>query len=255
MLDQLLGLLLFGLGLNTSPITGAVKGEATEVREIKKNQIEERKENRETQREELKEAREVRKEEMQETREQKREALKAQREDLKENIKAKREEAKEQFKAKREEFKQKLQTLKDEKKKQIVERIDAKMGQINTNRTNRMSEQINKMSEILERVITRAGEAKVEGKDTSAVDAAVATAQSAISAAQSAIATQAGQEYVATITTEEALKNTVGSSMKQLESDLKATHELIIAAKKAVMAAVEALAHVVGQATEVTPTP
>ncbi|GEM_PF-5635545 len=127
----------------------------------------------------------------------------------------------------REEFKQKMQTIRDERKKKIVERADAKIAEINKRRTDAMTRHLDKMSEILAKV-------KARGGDTTAAEAAVAEARSAVVA-------QAAKIYTITITTENKLKINVGETMKALKADLQAVHQKIVDARKATADAIRSV--------------
>ncbi len=153
-----------------------------------------------------------------------------------------RKEASQSFELKREEFKQKLQLIKDERKKTITERINNRLSEINKNRTNRMMDSLSRLSEILGKLSNKVSEAKANGKDTSAAEAAIVQANNAISAAQNAVSNQAGKVYIAQITTEANLRTSVGQSISQIENDLKTVHKLILDAKQAVMNVVREMA-------------
>ncbi len=163
-------------------------------------------------------------------------------------IKHMRENAQIQFKAQREAFQEKVATIRDERKKQLVVNIATRMTTVNTNRTNQMSQNLEKLSSILTNIKNRAATAKTNGKDTTAVDTAVTNAESAIANAQSAVATQAGKEYVITLTAtgEATLRNEVFTTTKQLQSDITTVYNLMVAAKQAVMQAYMALTKVIG---------
>ncbi|MBI2430748.1 MAG: hypothetical protein HYV39_01895 [Candidatus Levybacteria bacterium] len=178
------------------------------------------------------------------TREAVRERMQERKKDIREKAQQKREEAKEKFKAKRETLKIKIEKIKDERKKTIVERIDNKLSIVNTNRTDRMLEHLEKLSSILEEIKERAVLTKADGKDTTAVDTAISAAQNTITNAQNAVVTQAGKEYIITITTEQALKNTIGKTVSQLQQDLKVTYKAVVDAKQAVQAAARELAKI-----------
>lgn len=186
-----------------------------------------------------------RKEATKEALREKREQIKEMRENFREEVKAKMEAAKAEFQAKREAFKEKLEAIKDERKKQIVERVDTRMTTMNQKRTNRMTEALEHLTTIIGRISQKGATAQQNGKDTTALDSTIATAQTAITAAQSAVSTQAGKEYVITITTESGLKNTVGTTVSQLQADLAATHKAVIEAKQAVVQAAIELAKVI----------
>lgn len=174
---------------------------------------------------------------------------------LRETLQKKRAEAQAKFKTQRDAFKERLETIKDARKKTLVERLDNRMAVINKNRTEAMSNHLQRMREILGRVEEKTANVKANGQDVSTVETIFSTAETAISKAETAVANQAGKEYVANITYESTLKNTVGAAMKQLEADLKAAHQTVIEAKKAVMDAAKALAKVVGQGPKATPIP
>lgn len=151
----------------------------------------------------------------------------------KEEMQAEREE----FVKKREEYKEKLKILRDEKKKAVVERIDTKMKTVNTNHTTRMSETISKLRSVLSRIKQKRDIAQTNGNDTTLLNTAIANAETALDVAQNGVTTQATKEYVITVESESTLKTTVGSTTKQLESDLHATYTLVVDAKKTVMTA------------------
>lgn len=235
MFDQLVGLLLVGLGLR-NPVTGNVAGKNTEV-------VETQQDNRGRAGETRIELRDDRKD----TRASRAADIRERRDAFHEELKEKREAAKEAFKEEREQFKEKLESLRDERKKSIVERVDERMSRVNEHRTDQMTKHLEKMNSILERVVSRTAEAAAVGKDTSSVDSAIAEAQAVIGAAQDAVAAQAGKDYVIEITSEDGLKNVVGSAMSSLQSDLRSVHGLIVEARKKVSAAIQALAHILGK--------
>lgn len=195
---------------------------------------------------ERKEALQERKEAAQQRLTEKRSALQTKKEELQTTRAARKEE----FKAKREEFKEKIQTIKDEKKKAVVDRLDAKMNNVNTNRTARFTSAISKLRAILGKIQDKATAAKTSGKDTSTLDTALLDAQTALDAAEEAIAVQAEKEYVITVEDESTLRSTVGSTTKQLQEDLRATHKLVVGAKQAVQNARKELASLNDNRTE-----
>lgn len=162
--------------------------------------------------------------------------------DLKNTVMEKREAAKAQSQAQRAAFKQKLQSFKDARKKTLIERIDTKMATVNENRTDRMSEAIEKLKAVLAKITEKVDTAKQNGSDTTAADAAIAKAEASLTAAETAISGQAGKEYVLTLTDEASAKTTVGTMFRQLNADLQATHATVVSARQDVRdAAVEAV--------------
>lgn len=164
----------------------------------------------------------------------------------------KKKEIEAEIKVKRDDFKLKLATLKDEKKKEIVTRVDSQMKKVNAKRVEQMTKHLAKMTEVLGKVSERQAKAKANGKDVSSVDAAIASAQLAIDTAQKAVNDQGLKEYVATITTESTLKNDVGAAMKALETDLKAVQALVMSARKSVTDAITTLGTLVGETKQTT---
>jgi hypothetical protein len=144
--------------------------------------------------------------------------------------------------ANREIFQSKLQIIKDAGKRTLVENIENRLTDISTNRTNTMTKQLTVMSDILDRVSSKAADVKNTGKDISTVTSAVTAARTAIEEAETAVAAQAGKTYSITITTENTLKNNVLTVRKSLETDILATHQKVVAARRAVYNAIKALA-------------
>lgn len=250
MFDQLLGLLLLGLGIQ-SPMQqqGYVKGESVEVIIAEDGTSSSPSGEKLT----IKERTERAKKQATERAVKTNAAIEKNREAFKGAVEARREKAKELHESKREAFKEKVAAIRDEKKKAIVEAMDTRMAEVNAKRVENMTAHLAKMSEVLEKIVTRAGVAKGEGKDTTAVDAAVTAAQAAITAAQNAVQNQAAKEYVITITDETALKNNVGTTRSGMQQELRVTHETVVAARKAVSGAVQALARVLGVEKVATP--
>lgn len=138
-------------------------------------------------------------------------------------------------------FREKLATIADARKKTIVTNVDAKMTQINTQRTDVWTNQLNNMSQILERIVSRASSAKALGSDTTAVDEAIASAQQAIQAAQDTVTAQAGKQYVVVITTEDALKTSVATTTRTFKQDIASVQQTITQARNVVRLAIQTL--------------
>lgn len=153
--------------------------------------------------------------------------------------------------AERESYKEKLKTIKDERKKSLVEKINNGITNANKNRTTEMSESLKKMNSILERISSKAAVLKSEGKDTTSLDASITTAKASVTSAQSAVAAQAAKEYPITITSEEKLKTDINPVVLQFKTDIKATFDKVLTAKKDTYSAARAL----GALTQLTTTP
>jgi hypothetical protein len=143
----------------------------------------------------------------------------------------------------------KLATLKDLRKKSVVERINSKLATVNETRTGRMSDALARMTERISRVEELGEVQRSSGKDMAAFDQAVADAKDAISEAQAAVDTQKAKDYTLTLTTEPMLKVNVGQTVKTAQTDLRTTHATVVAAKKALVAAVRELAKLQGNST------
>ncbi len=170
-------------------------------------------------------------------------------------MEASREAAKQEFESRKQEFKAQLQKVKDERKRNVVDKLNTQCQNVNQKRTEKMSEMLTRLSTVLTNVTNRAATAKANGKDTSSVDAAVTAAQAAIADAQAAVSAQAGKTCTITITGETSLKTDVGKTISTMQQDLRTVYEKVIAARKAVMDAVKALALVLGESLTATPTP
>ncbi len=145
---------------------------------------------------------------------------------IKERIQTKKEEIKEIVATKREEFKAKIQTIKDQKKKALVERIDTKLGNVNTKHTDRYAQALSDLQTFLDRIT----------QSTTGTNALTntATAQAAIDSAKLAVENQAVETYTITISTETALRSDVGTIISQLRQDLTTVHKLVVDAKQAI---------------------
>lgn len=170
--------------------------------------------------------------------------------DFKDEIKTKRMEAIAEMKTAREEFRAALQTISDQRKKAIVERIDTRLTTANEKYTDKMADNLEKLSSILDRISSKAASLKTEGKDTTTLDAAIEAAQAKITSAKTAVSTQASKEYVITITDEATLGATISPIVTQFRTDIGQAHQSVIDAKEAVVLAAKEIKALVS----VTPT-
>lgn len=162
-------------------------------------------------------------------------------EEKKNQIKNLAEQKKASVEAKRKDVKDKLAAIRDEKKKALIVRIQEKLANINTNRTDHLLKVLTRLEEILKKIETKTAELKGKGVNTSVVDAAVASAKTSIASAKTAVTTQAAKVYTITVNSETTAKNDVGLFMKGLEADLKTVRDLVKVANEAVMKAAVAL--------------
>lgn len=135
-------------------------------------------------------------------------------------------------------FMEKLATLKDTQKRTLVEKIDTRIGEVNQKRTTQMTKALMLMNKILTELTNKAVLAKTQGQDTTKLNLAISSAQTAVKSAETAVTTQAAKEYTITITTENALRTTVGATTRTLQTDLRNTHASVTNAKQKVILAV-----------------
>jgi hypothetical protein len=154
--------------------------------------------------------------------------------------------------ARRNAFLQKLETLSDDRKASIAAKIDTKLSTINERRTDKMSQALSKLTEILNRLIDRTNTAKTAGQNTSAVETAINKAKASITAAEAAVAAQKAKTYTASFTNEDALGSSFGTVFTQLQTDLQTTYNAIKTAKTDVKQVASELRKL---ETSVSPTP
>lgn len=138
----------------------------------------------------------------------------------------------------------KLKNIKDEKKKTTVEQIDQSITDLNNLMTIHYGSVLDKLSEVLKRIISRTDKAQANGKDVTSVRTAIASAQTAITSARVAVAAQVGKTYSINITTSANLKNDVGAARQTLRDDLKKAEDAVKTARDAVHQAATALAQI-----------
>jgi len=176
-----------------------------------------------------------------EKREAEKEVIQQKREALRANIEAKKEELKNKIQTKREELKQRLEKVKDERKKNIVEKVDNQLRELNENRVKHFTAVLEKLEDILTRVVSLADKAETNGEDVSNVRTTVKTAEDAIAAARLVIEAQAGKVYGVTVNTEDTLKNDVGQARQALHGDLTKTKDSVSAVREATQKAIQSL--------------
>lgn len=178
--------------------------------------------------------------ERKETLQQRRAEIKENAEKRLEELKAKLEQARNVMKARRETFREKVQTIKDTRKQNAVNRVDQRIATVNKNHTDRFSKALAELERLLGKISDKTTQMKAEGKDTTALEDAIALAQQALSDAKTAVEEQAGKEYIAAIADETTLRVTVGTTISQFRLDLNNTRKSVVNAKQAVLNAARA---------------
>lgn len=174
---------------------------------------------------------------------------------LRERVQQSRNESLRNVDAKRTELQQKLAGIRDNQKTAIVQRLDSRFVNANNLATDRWTSALEVMSSMLERASSQAADLKDSGVNTFALDSALTRAQTALTTAETAVATQAQKTYVLNVTTEEALKMNVGSTVSQFRLDLSNTYNSVVAAKQALKQVMASLAAVANSADNVQASP
>lgn len=177
-------------------------------------------------------AREEAKARMETKREEAKQKIEAKREETKQKIETKREEAKNKMEAQREKAKQRLSDIRDKKKQEAAEKIAEQFEKLNEKWTDRFAEQLDKLGEILIKIQERSDIAASKGNDTSAVNAAIQSAQTAITAAQTAVTAQAAKTYVlnasaVTVTSATTTDKGQENLIKGLRTQFQAMHKAL----------------------------
>lgn len=134
-------------------------------------------------------------------------------------------------------LKQKLQAFKDQRKAVVAQRISDNLNKVNKNVTDEQSRRLSKLSDILNRIEQRAS----ASGSVASISATLTAAQTAIQTAQDAVTVQSQKDYTLTLTSELTAKTEVKTTRDKLFNDLKATHQLVLSAKDAVVAAFKAV--------------
>lgn len=218
--------------------TRSVKVEA--VREEAKTRAEtareEAKQKMETQREEAKtrmeNAREEAKTRMETAREVAKTKMETQREEAKQKMETKREETKTRMEAQREKTKQRVADIRDKAKQEMATKIADQFDNLNKKWTDRFTEQLGRLGEILLKIQERADIASTNGKDITATNTAIQSANTAIDNARTAVVAQAAKTYTldtSSIATTVATTTTNGQDelMKGLRTQFQNLHKTL----------------------------
>lgn len=133
---------------------------------------------------------------------------------------------------------QKLAAFKDKNKAKKVELINDGLAKINKTRTDLMLRHYEKMVEILTKVEDRVNEAAAGGKDMTAARSSISQARSALNEVKAALDTQVTKDYTINVSSESAVRVDAMVQRQQLFSDLKAIHDKLVTARKAIAEAI-----------------
>lgn len=165
-------------------------------------------------------------------REEAKQKMETQREETKSRIEAKREEAKNKMEVQREKAKQRLSDIRDKKKQEMAAKIADQFDNLNKRWTDKFTEQLGRLGEILLKIQERSDIASTNGKDITATNAAIQSATTAIATAQTEVTAQAAKTYVldtSSVTTTVATTTTNGQDelMRGLRTQFQTLHKAL----------------------------
>lgn len=139
-------------------------------------------------------------------------------------------------------LKTKLATFRDKNKAKRVEKINDTLADINLKRTQKMQDHLTQMENLLTKTENKLGDAQ----DKTAAQGAITDAKGAIDTAKTAAATQLEKDYTISATSEATIKADSMTARNQLHTDLKALHNLVVAARQSVANAVSTTVSALG---------
>lgn len=143
-------------------------------------------------------------------------------------------------------LKERLQGFKNKLKATLVEKISDTLNRINSNRTAMLQKHLDKMSEIMVKLESRAKEASGSGKNTASASAAINDAKRAIASTSAAVVTQSQMDYTVSISTESAARIESKVTRDKLQTDLRSVRMLVIETKQKVANAIRSVAQTLG---------
>jgi len=165
-----------------------------------------------------------------------------------EMMKTRRSEADKQMKELRAKLKADLAKIKDAKKRTLAEMLATELPKINTKRTDAWKTQLNQMTDTLKKMEEKGA---ATGKNTTALTTAIKNAEQTIAGAMNAVIAQSGKLYTITITNGEAsMSANVQTSLKTLQNDLKPVEDTVKTARESVRLAIRELAKLTGESME-----
>ena len=146
-----------------------------------------------------------------------------------EEFRANRQQALDEIRQNREELREKLSEIRDERKQKIIENLAERIVNVNNKWVEHWNNVLERLSGILAKI-----EVRLPDTDTSAAEAAIASAQEAVN-------TQAGKTYDIAITDEETLGENVSEVLREFHGDLREVHALVKTAREEVVKALRNL--------------
>lgn len=147
--------------------------------------------------------------------------MEAAREEAKTKIEAKREEMKTKMEAQREKAKQRLSDIRDKKKQEMAAKLADQFDSLNKKWTDHFTEQLGHLGDVLLKMQERADIATTNSKDTTATNAAIQSAKTAIATAQTAVTAQAAKTYVLNVSAVTTTATTTDTGQEDLMKGLR----------------------------------
>ncbi len=135
-------------------------------------------------------------------------------------------------------LKTKLQAFRDQRKAQVAGRVNTNLGSINKNRTDEMLKNLDRLTQILDKLEGRVNSATPDIKDPAAAKLAIATARTSIASAAAAVKLQADKDYTIQVSSETAVRKDAKTARDNLHGDLQSVRKLVIDAKQSVSNAI-----------------
>ncbi len=148
---------------------------------------------------------------------------------------------------KQEQLQTKIEGFRDQKKAQIAERVSTNLNTINDNRVNSMTKILERFQVILDKLLERVMTAEANGKDVTAAESAIASAQTSIDEAMSTVEIQASKDYSLVVGDESTVRADAEAKRQALMSDLTDAHGKVKLAKDAVVNAIRIAVNTLGK--------
>lgn len=145
-------------------------------------------------------------------------------------------------------FEERLAQFRDQHRQQTVAQLQNRLTNLNDTVIASAKKQIEKISSVLEETIAKKDALVAAGKDTTTLTSLIATAKTALQKAQDALTLQAGRTYVVPLVSEATARTDVGGTLSQFTADRKVLFSAITQARKAVSDCIRELARLRGEA-------
>lgn len=144
------------------------------------------------------------------------------------------------------ELQAKLAKFKDKIKAKRVESINNNLNNVNTRRTRAMTQNLERMSQILVKLKARLADAQTAGKDVTELNTIISGIEARWSEADAAVKTQAEKDYSITVNTEATVKEDATAAKEALRADLKALHTQVVDVRQSLANAIQSALNSVG---------